>query len=39
MEDITKRASISPDLAKLDFIVFSGDVAFSGRSRNTSGRR
>jgi hypothetical protein len=30
-EDILNRTSISPDLAKIDFFVFSGDVAFSGQ--------
>ena len=30
IEDLTNRAEISPDLAKIDFIVFSGDLANSG---------
>ncbi|MBD2287888.1 MAG: metallophosphoesterase family protein [Microcystis sp.] len=30
IENIKKRAEISPDLAKIDFIVFSGDLAHSG---------
>ena len=30
IEDIQKRSEISPDLAKIDFIVFSGDLANSG---------
>jgi len=30
IEDLKKRADLSPDLAKIDFIVFSGDLAFSG---------
>lgn len=30
IEDIKNRADIHRDLAKLDFIIFSGDVAFSG---------
>jgi hypothetical protein len=32
MEDIENRIAISPDLAEIDFIVFSGDVAFSGKA-------
>jgi 3',5'-cyclic AMP phosphodiesterase CpdA len=31
LEDIKKRQDIHPDLEKLDFIVFSGDLAFSGK--------
>jgi 3',5'-cyclic AMP phosphodiesterase CpdA/Tfp pilus assembly protein PilF len=31
LEDIKKRRDIHPDLEKLDFIVFSGDLAFSGK--------
>jgi 3',5'-cyclic AMP phosphodiesterase CpdA len=31
LEDIKKRRHIHPDLEKLDFIVFSGDLAFSGK--------
>jgi len=31
IEDIKKRREIHPDLEKLDFIVFSGDLAFSGK--------
>jgi len=31
IEDLERRATISPDLAKIDFIVFSGDVAHSGK--------
>lgn len=29
--DIKERHKIHPDLVKVDFIVFSGDVAFSGK--------
>lgn len=32
IEDLLNRKNISQDLAKIDFIVFSGDVAFSGQS-------
>lgn len=32
IEDIKNRVKISPHLAEIDFIVFSGDVAFSGLS-------
>lgn len=32
LKDIRNRASISPDLAKIDFLVFSGNVAFSGQA-------
>lgn len=32
LKDIEFRTSISPDLANIDFIVFSGDVAFSGKA-------
>ncbi|MCP4697389.1 MAG: SUMF1/EgtB/PvdO family nonheme iron enzyme [Gammaproteobacteria bacterium] len=32
LEDIRKRAAISPALEKIDFMVFSGDVAFSGKA-------
>jgi hypothetical protein len=31
IRDIYQRKEISPDLARVDFIVFSGDVAFSGK--------
>ncbi|BAT53545.1 hypothetical protein NOS3756_25060 [Nostoc sp. NIES-3756] len=31
INDIRKREKISPDLAKIDFIIFSGDVAYSGK--------
>lgn len=31
VKDIEDRTTISPDLARIDFIVFSGDVARSGR--------
>ncbi|MGD0951675.1 MAG: metallophosphoesterase [Methanotrichaceae archaeon] len=31
IEDLERRATISPDLAKIDFVVFSGDVAHSGK--------
>ncbi len=31
IRDIEDRTKISPDLAEIDFIVFSGDVAFSGK--------
>lgn len=30
LEDIRNRARINPDLEKIDFVVFSGDAAFSG---------
>lgn len=33
IEDIKNRSSISPDLSKIDFIVFSGDIAFSGEEK------
>ena len=32
LKDIRERTKISPDLEKIDFVVFSGDVAFSGKS-------
>jgi predicted MPP superfamily phosphohydrolase len=32
IKDIENRKKISPDLAKIDFIAFSGDIAFSGKS-------
>jgi len=32
IRDIRNREAISPDLAKIDFFVFSGDVAYSGKS-------
>ena len=32
VKDIEGRTAISPDLAKIDFIVFSGDVASKGRA-------
>lgn len=32
IEDIIGREIISPDLSKVDFIIFSGDLAFSGKS-------
>jgi len=32
MKDIKERTMISSDLAKIDFIVFSGDVAYHGTS-------
>jgi predicted phosphodiesterase len=31
LEDIKKRREIHPDLERLDFMVFSGDLAFSGK--------
>ena len=31
LKDIRERVKISPDLEKIDFVVFSGDVAFSGK--------
>jgi predicted MPP superfamily phosphohydrolase len=31
LNDIKKRADISPSLTEVDFIVFSGDLAFSGK--------
>jgi predicted phosphodiesterase len=30
IKDIEERIAISPDLTKIDFIIFSGDVAYSG---------
>jgi 3',5'-cyclic AMP phosphodiesterase CpdA len=32
IKDIRGRLSISPDLSKIDFIVFSGDAAFNGKA-------
>jgi predicted phosphodiesterase len=32
LNDIEGRINISPDLAKIDFIIFSGDVAYAGKS-------
>ena len=32
IEDIEKRTSISNDLSKIDLVIFSGDVAFSGKA-------
>ena len=32
LKDIRNRTVISPELAKIDFIVFSGDVAYSGQN-------
>jgi len=31
IEDIRHRTKIDPNLEKIDFIVFSGDLAFSGK--------
>ena len=31
LKDIRERTKISPDLEKIDFVVFSGDVAFGGK--------
>ena len=31
LDDIKKRREIHPDLEKIDFIIFSGDLAFSGK--------
>ena len=31
LRDIRERTKINPDLEKIDFVVFSGDVAFSGK--------
>ncbi|MGM3307995.1 SIR2 family protein [Anabaena sp. WFMT] len=31
IRDIEEREKISPDLAKIDFIIFSGDVTYSGK--------
>jgi tetratricopeptide (TPR) repeat protein/predicted phosphodiesterase len=31
LNDIRERVKISPDLEKIDFVVFSGDVAFGGK--------
>ena len=33
IEDIQNRHQISPDLSQVDFIVFSGDVTFSGEEK------
>lgn len=33
IKDIQERTKISPNLAQIDFIVFSGDVAFSGQKQ------
>jgi len=30
LKDIRERKTISPDLAEIDFIIFSGDIAFNG---------
>ena len=32
IKDIERRTAIDPDLAKIDFIVFSGDIAYNGKS-------
>jgi tetratricopeptide (TPR) repeat protein/predicted phosphodiesterase len=32
LKDIRERVKISPDLEKIDFVVFSGDVAFGGKT-------
>src|SRR5512137_1027717 len=32
LKDIRERARISPDLEKIDFVVFSGDLAYNGKS-------
>jgi 3',5'-cyclic AMP phosphodiesterase CpdA len=32
IDDIKNRSKISKDLGKVDFIVFSGDLAFSGKT-------
>jgi DNA repair exonuclease SbcCD nuclease subunit len=32
LKDIRERKNINPGLDKVDFIIFSGDVAFSGKS-------
>ncbi|MBL7064922.1 MAG: metallophosphoesterase, partial [Anaerolineae bacterium] len=36
IQDIRERACISPDLAQVDFIVFSGDVAYAGKAKEYS---
>ena len=33
IEDIKKRSEISSDLDKVDFIIFSGDLAYSGKNQ------
>ena len=33
IEDIKKRSEISSDLDKIDFIIFSGDLAYSGKNQ------
>ncbi|GBF81891.1 metallophosphoesterase family protein [Aphanothece sacrum] len=37
IKDIKNRVQISPQLKKIDFIIFSGDVAWSGTSEQYSG--
>ena len=31
LKDIRERTKINPELEKIDFVIFSGDVAFSGK--------
>lgn len=33
MKDISERTAIDPDLAKIDFIIFSGDLAYHGTAQ------
>lgn len=33
IKDIKERSEISPDLAEIDFIIFSGDLAYSGKKQ------
>jgi len=39
LEDIRERVKISSDLEKIDFVVFSGDVAFSGKAEEYQAAR
>ncbi|HLO85793.1 MAG TPA: SIR2 family protein [Nostocaceae cyanobacterium] len=39
IRDIEERENISPDLAKIDFIIFSGDVAYSGKKEEYEAAR
>ncbi len=39
IEDIENRKEIDPNLSKIDFIIFSGDVAFSGKQEEYLGAR
>ncbi|MBD2512649.1 SIR2 family protein [Nostoc muscorum FACHB-395] len=39
IRDIEEREQISPDLAKIDFIIFSGDIAYSGKKEEYEAAR